>query len=61
MSSTPENPASDPVQAAEDKENLFIRNLVIALCLAALGAFVSVTAVITILIATNFNILEWME
>lgn len=62
MSTTPENASTQvAIISTEDKEKLFLRNLVIAICLVALGAFVTVATVVTVLIAKNFNILEWME
>lgn len=52
----------DSAENPEMEDNtLFVRNLIIAMCLVLLGLFVAIISVLTVLIAGNINVLEWLE
>ncbi len=52
---------SNAEPASPEDHSLLIRNLVIATCLAVLGMFVTGISILTVLIAGNINVLDWME
>jgi hypothetical protein len=46
---------------SQDPEDIFIRNLIISASTLAVFALLMVAMAITVLVSTNFNILQWME
>ena len=53
-----------PQQTSESEKTdnaLLVRNITIAACLGLLGLFVTTVGILTILLAENINILDWME
>jgi hypothetical protein len=45
----------------QDPEDRFIRNLVLLATTGAVLGLLAVATVVTVLVSTNFNILNWME
>ena len=44
-----------------DNEEGFIRSLIIAVSAAAFTGVLVLAAVVTVLVSSNFNVLQWME
>ena len=45
----------------QNPEDYFIRNLVIIVSTAVLLGILTLATVVTVLVSTNFNVLNWME
>lgn len=61
MSATDQTNLGTRLQNTDEQDRLFIRNLIITVCLLGLGAFVTVATIVTILVANNINVLSWLE
>jgi len=46
---------------AQDPEDIFLRNMIIIALTVAVIGLLTVGTVVTIMVSTNFNILNWME